>query len=377
MRILHTVNQYYPEIGGSEEAVRQISERMVRLGHDVTVATGYSPKRKELRHNGVAIRQFRCSGNSVDGYGGNPEEYRAFLRKEGFDVILNYGTLVWSTDLTFEMMPHLSARRVLLPCCYYRLGDARYRAYFDGLPGAIAQYDAAIYFSVRNNDWTFAERHGLTNGVIIPNAADPSEFTAAERGNLRKRFGLTDEVIVLTVSNHGWVKNHRFFWDCVPGIKAAGGFPVMIGEAYAPAPLKWLKQCYPHCRSKGLIHSVPVLEHCSRQFVRDAYADADIFLFGSSFECSPLVMFEALASGTLFVTTECGNVRDMAEIACVVRDGAEATATIRDFISDRGRYRDRIERGRSLIGESLNWEKISRDYEALYQRILSSASGPP
>ena len=39
MKILHTVEYYAPSVGGAQEVVRQISERMVQRGHQVTVAT--------------------------------------------------------------------------------------------------------------------------------------------------------------------------------------------------------------------------------------------------------------------------------------------------------------------------------------------------
>ncbi len=45
MRILHTVEFYHPSIRGAQEVVRQFSERLVTLGHDVTVVTTKLPER--------------------------------------------------------------------------------------------------------------------------------------------------------------------------------------------------------------------------------------------------------------------------------------------------------------------------------------------
>ena len=56
MRILHTVEFYPPSIGGMQEVVRQLSERLVLLGHDVTVATTRIPERTASSQNGVKIR---------------------------------------------------------------------------------------------------------------------------------------------------------------------------------------------------------------------------------------------------------------------------------------------------------------------------------
>ena len=55
MKILHTVEFYHPSIGGMQEVVKQLSERLVLLGHDVTVATTKMSERKESCINGVKI----------------------------------------------------------------------------------------------------------------------------------------------------------------------------------------------------------------------------------------------------------------------------------------------------------------------------------
>src|SRR5262249_25311677 len=45
LRIVHTVQMYHPHVGGSEEVVKQLSERLAARGHSVTVATGSLPER--------------------------------------------------------------------------------------------------------------------------------------------------------------------------------------------------------------------------------------------------------------------------------------------------------------------------------------------
>ena len=82
MKILHTVEFYYPSVGGAQEVVRQLSEHMVRMGHDVTVATTRLPARERLTHNGVKIVEFAISGNRVRGLEGGVDDYRGFLDEQ-------------------------------------------------------------------------------------------------------------------------------------------------------------------------------------------------------------------------------------------------------------------------------------------------------
>src|SRR5439155_1573804 len=47
-----------------------------------------------------------------------------------------------------------------------------------------------------------------------------------------------------------------------------------------------------------------------RNEVLSAYHAADLFVFGSTIECSPIVLFESAASRTPFVTSDCGNAAE-------------------------------------------------------------------
>ena len=80
MKILLTVETYLPEKNGMSEVVRQISENLVLLGHDITVATSYNSSRNCVSQiSGVKIVEFKLSGNSVQGILGDPKDYIHFL----------------------------------------------------------------------------------------------------------------------------------------------------------------------------------------------------------------------------------------------------------------------------------------------------------
>src|SRR5438105_3107711 len=134
MKILHTVEFYYPSVGGAQEVVRQLSEHMVRMGHDVTVATTKLPARERNVHNDVKIAEFAISGNRVRGIEGDVDDYHRFVTREQFDVVLNYAAQQWATDLFFDVIDEVDARKVLVPCGYSALYDRAYAQYFAELP---------------------------------------------------------------------------------------------------------------------------------------------------------------------------------------------------------------------------------------------------
>src|SRR5437773_7620617 len=126
MKILHTVEFYTPSTGGAQEVVRQISEQLVKRGHEVTVATTKLPNRATATINGVRIESFAISGNSVRGCAGETNRYTEFLLSGKFDIMMNYAAQQWATDLTYPILDQLPYRRVMAPCGFSGLFDAKY-----------------------------------------------------------------------------------------------------------------------------------------------------------------------------------------------------------------------------------------------------------
>src|SRR3989338_425410 len=60
---------------------------------------------------------------------------------------------------------------------------------------------------------------------------------------------------------------------------------------------------------------IHVLSHVERRHIVSAYKQAKLFVFGSKIECSPLVLFEAMAAKLPFVTTACGNSAELASMS--------------------------------------------------------------
>ena len=97
--ILLCCEQYPPSVGGVQEVMRQIAERLAAMGHRVTVATSRHPERgQDVIRNGVRIVSFAVSGNAVKGLSGDIGEYQSFLRNSDFDAILIKAAQQWTFD---------------------------------------------------------------------------------------------------------------------------------------------------------------------------------------------------------------------------------------------------------------------------------------
>lgn len=393
MRILHTVEFYHPSVGGAQEVVRQLSERLVRLGHEVTVATSRLPERELDELNGVRIEGFAVSGNAVRGISGETGRYREFLLGSDFDVIMNYAAQQWATDLMLPLLERIPARKVLVPCGYSGLYLPEYADYFENMRSWLKRYDACVYMSDTYRDIEFARGCCADNGVLIPNGAGEDEFGEVPDIDIRRKLGVpSDHLLILHVGSHTGTKGHR---DAMRIFKRSGiEHATLLIVANNP-----MSECGLRCRLSSMMNRFsPSSRSMDKRIVvttlpRDetvaTYHAADLFLFPSSIECSPLVLFEAAASRTPFLTTDVGNASEIVQWTRggellptlelddgYVRADVDASAELlRELACDPGRRRELARSGHEAWRARFTWEGIVQQYEALYTKLLNDRPG--
>ena len=369
MRILHTVEFYDPARGGAEEVVRQISEGLARRGHQVTVATTFVPHRRQRQLQGVKIEDFQIRGNAAFGMKGEVQRYRSFLLEERFDLMMNYAAQVWTTDMALPLLKFISAAKVLAPCGLSALRKwwlrLLYAAYFNALPRYLHEYDAVVYHSRSTLDRAFGDRHGIGNGVLIPNGAPRGEFAQRVCG-FRKAFGLENCFLVLNVSNHHRIKGH---YDLYAVLERAGQ-PNLRLAVIGDRPTGG-RSCFSRCEAEASRSGgkIVLLEGVARPLVISAFFEADLFVLTSEVECFPLVILEAMAAGTPWISFPAGNVREL-QGGLVVDSPRELAAAIGFLSNDPAARRLLGEKGRSSWQQSYTWDRILNLYESLYYRLV-------
>lgn len=391
MHILHTVESYFPSVGGMQEVVMQLSERLVSLGHTVTVATSYHPDRKSCIHNGVHIEQFRICGNTVRGIKALPSEitrYQTYISDPQFDIVTNFAAQQWATDLSLPLLRSIRAKKVFVPTGFSRLHDTAYTSYFSELPGHMQNYDVNVFLSHTYQDIQFAHAHGIQNKVVIPNGAAYDEFTKPHV-NIRAKLGIPqDHFLVVHVGSHTGQKGHSEAIRMFSKAKIANSTLLIIGNSFG-------RGCTYTCAAKNVLKkaSIPyMLEHkkllvtsLSRTDTVAAYHEADLFLFPSNIECSPLTLFEAMASSTPFLCTDVGNAAEIIDWSGGAgillpttknKNGyshalIEASARCIESLYTDEEARLRMGKaGHDAWIQNYTWEKIASNYESLYASLL-------
>ena len=384
MKILLTVEYYTPSVGGAQEVVKQLAERLARRGHRVTVATTRLPQRQAVEINGVRIAEFPIRGNQALGFDGPVEDYQRFLLDGDFDAMLNYAAQQWTTDLVLPLLGRLTYPALLAPCGFSGLRNAAYAGYFAELPEALRRYDRLILHSDIYQDAAYLREHGLGYRVMTNGAAE-DEFSQAD-GSFRRRYRIPDNaVMLLTVGSHTGIKGHKLAIQAFGQAAIGRAVLVIIGNTLNN------QGCLPSCRKRALLanltgfgrKTVHLLDP-PRADVVAAYHAADLFVFGSNVECSPLVLFEAMASRTPFVSLACGNAAEIADWGqggvilpthpwkngMVNGDVDDMATAITRLVRDPEERRRLAENGYRAWRERFTWERIVMQYESLLMEAI-------
>jgi glycosyltransferase involved in cell wall biosynthesis len=384
MNILHTVEFYSPSVGGAQEVVKQISEQLVKLGHSVTVATTKIDSRKNCEINGVHIEEFNLSGNAVFGYKGEAGRYQQFLLDSNFDLMLNYAAQQWATDLVFPILSKIVYPKIMIPCGFSGLYNPQYSEYFANMGNILRSYDHLIFHAGAYRDIDFARNHGISHYSIIPNGASKEEFEQTD-ATFKQRYGLpADYPLILTVGSHTGLKGHRLAIESFRRSHVRHANLMIIGNVVGG------RSCLRDCNKRALYTNLlsfgnkkVLLYNPPRSDVVAAYHAADLFLFGSNVEYSPLVLFEAMASKTPFISTNCGNAEEIVAWGgsgiilprvnlpqgMVDADPNEMARVIEALMSDPQKRFQMAQSGYQTWLERFTWENIALEYERVYQSL--------
>ncbi|MBA4389470.1 MAG: alpha-L-glycero-D-manno-heptose alpha-1,3-glucosyltransferase [Syntrophus sp. (in: bacteria)] len=452
MRLLICCEFYAPSTGGVQEVMRQIAERMVLRGHEVTVATTQLVNRTFTELNGVHIEGFLVVGNGARGMKGEIKRYQDFVVNAEVDAVFVKAAQQWTFDALWPVLDRIKARKVFIPCGFSGLYQPAYAAYFKQLPDILRLFDHLIFYASQYRDIDFVRNHGMHHFTVIPNGASETEFEAPGDPFFRRRYNIPEEsFLFLTVGSLTGMKGHLELAEAFSKLDTGNRPAVLLLNGNHPAPpqitagseyyaidkerKKQQKQLRRFIDFVSRVREVYLIKGWSRlielavsfierkltlfpvkyiplklanplqywikkankQFPlkqtllldlpRDelvqAFKNADLFVFASNIEYSPLVLFEAAAAGTPFLSVPVGNAEEIAEwtgcgIICPGNIDSKGytrvspkvlAAHMKDAMNSPHLLKELGQRGYNRWKEKYSWSKIVVDYEKIFAGI--------
>jgi glycosyltransferase involved in cell wall biosynthesis len=449
MRLLFCCESYPPVGGGVAEVMRQIAEGMVRAGHEVVVATTHVPGRHIDVINGVRVRGFRVDGNMARGLTGEVESYRDFVVDSRADAVLIKAAQQWTFDALWPVLDRIAARKVFIPCGFSGLYESSFAEYYKELPAVLRKFDHLIFYADNYRDIDFARAHGIAKFSVVPNGASEAEFDTLMDPAIRARLGAgARDFIFLTVGNPILMKGHRELVEAYARLATDGQPTVLILNASWPQSWRppagigllqpvvtslwrvwqavrpiagvvyrsgqalqrtgwrgfrahwrtgmrrrrsWRELEWWIARARAQPGKKVVCVDLPRAELIETFKAADLFVFASSIEYSPLVLYEAAAAGTPFLSVPVGNAEEIARwtgagvICPATQDGDGYTRVdprvlaqeMRRCMKDSALLVRLGRSGKENWRARFTWDKIVPEYEAVLRGCVPAVAVPP
>jgi len=209
---------------------------------------------------------------------------------------------------------------------------------------------------------------------IIPNGVDISRFNPKVSGEvIRKRFGIKrKERIVLTISRFHPKKGYAYLVRAIPLIIKENPETKFMFCGRGPDEQNIANSV----RSLGLSQNVIFAGFINEREKPMYYAAADIFVVPSLVENAPLTILEALASGKPVVASRTGNITELIrnELSGKLVDPKDTTRLARAIIEylENPILREVTGiKGREDVVRSYSWNSIAKKTLNLYENLLS------
>lgn len=297
IRIAMVCHRYYPDIGGVETHIREISERLVNRGFDVEVIctdpTGKHPTQEY--YNGVKIRRFKSFSPKNALYLA-PQLY-FYLKKHRYDIIHahNYHALPalfasFAAEGRFIFTPHYhggshSPIRNLLLMPYKWIGL-----------GIFEKAEKVVCVSKYEMKLIKNEFHVPVSKLVhIPNGLNLEEFRDAREHKKNSK-------LILYAGRLESYKGIQYVIEALPLLE---GYRLkVVGEG------SYERRLHELARKINVSDRIDWLKGIERKELLSCFKSADVFVNLSTFEAYGITVAEALASGTPCIVAKGGALEE-------------------------------------------------------------------
>jgi glycosyltransferase involved in cell wall biosynthesis len=242
-------------------------------------------------------------------------------------------------------------------------------------PWLMRRYDQLVFLSGRRDfgrflDHRIARWTGFKNFSIIPNGAFAREFNNDALPDFRGEFNPGSGLLLLCVANYCDRKNQLLAVRAFRRAQLKDATLVLIGgEFNGYSEQVWrldaaLQKELPAGR-------VVLLEKLSRAQTCAAYRAADLFVLPAKAETQPIVLLEAMASQTPWLSTDTGCVSELPG-GIVARSEDDLVEKMRELASSPALRQKLADDGRAACRQTFDWEQVVAAYDRLATKVCGN-----
>ena len=388
MKILMLTWEYPPRIvGGIARVVHDLSKRLIKDGHEVTVVTYRDNADVPEYENDKGVNVY-----TVDNYMIHPNNFidwimqlnfnmlskaTEIINKEGgFDVIHAHDWLV-----TYAAKSLKNAYDIPIVATIHATEAGRNSGIHDETQRYINDTEWLLTYEatevIVNSNYMKNEIQRLFGLPfdkinVIPNGINLSNFTGIERDyDFRRQYAMDNEKIILYVGRLVYEKGVQHLIAAMPKILSnyndakliIAGRGGMMDELRAEAS------------NLGLNDKIYFTGYLNSKQVQKMYKCADVAVFPSTYEPFGIVALEAMLAGVPTVVSDVGGLD---EIVTHGVDGMKSYAgnanSIADSVTallyDHQLATNVSKKAKQKVKDQFNWEKIAQDTHFTYEKAI-------
>lgn len=387
MKILMLTWEYPPRIvGGIARVVHDLSKRLIKDGHDVTVVT-YRDGDTPYFENDKGVNVYR-----VDNYMIRPNNFidwimqlnfnmvakaSEIIAKEGkFDVIHAHDWLVASSAKTLK-----HAYDIPIVSTIHATEAGRNSGIHDDTQRYINDTEWMLTYEstevIVNSNFMKGHIQGLFGLPfdkinVIPNGININSFNGIERDyEFRRQYAADNERIILYIGRLVYEKGIQHLIAAMPKILEnyhdskliVAGKGGMIEELKAEA------------QAMGISHKVYFTGYLDTKQVQKMYKCADVAVFPSTYEPFGIVALEAMLAGVPTVVSDVGGLNEIVEhrvtgMKSYVGNANSIADSVLSVLYDYQLAANIAKKAKAKVKELYNWNKIAQDTYFTYQKAI-------
>lgn len=387
MKILMLTWEYPPRIvGGIARVVNDLSKRLIKDGHEVTVVT-YREGNAPYFEDDKGVKVYR-----VDNYMIHPNNFidwilqmnfnmiakaNELIAKEGaFDVIHAHDWLVAYAAKTLK-----NSYDIPIVSTIHATESGRNTGIHDEVQRYINDTEWMLTYEstevIVNSNYMKRELQSLFGLPfekinVTPNGINVNMFNGIERDyDFRRQYALDNEKIILFMGRLVYEKGVQHLISAMPKILNSyhDAKLVIAGKGGMIDELK------AQVNAMGIGNKVYFTGYMDAKQVAKMYKCADVSVFPSTYEPFGIVALEAMLAGIPIVVSDIGGLNEIVEHG---QNGMKSYAgnpnsladSILELLYNPQLCDNVVKKAKAQVKNEFNWTKIAQDTHFIYQKAI-------
>lgn len=387
MKILMLTWEYPPRIvGGIARVVNDLSKRLIKDGHEVTVVT-YREGNAPYFEDDKGVKVYR-----IDNYMINPNNFIDWIMQMNFNMVAKASEII-ASEGKFDV---IHAHDWLVAYAAKTLKNSYHTPIVSTIHATESGRNSGIHDEtqryINDTEWmlTYESTEVIVNSNymkrelqslfglpfekinVVPNGINVNMFSGIERDyEFRRKYALDNEKIILFMGRLVYEKGIQHLISAMPKILAGyhDAKLVIAGKGGMTNELK------AQVNSMGISNKVYFTGYMDSKQVCKMYKCADVSVFPSTYEPFGIVALEAMLSGTPVVVSDIGGLNEIVEhrengMKSYAGNPNSIADSILELLYNPQLSQEVVKKARNMVKNEYNWAKIAQDTHFTYQKAI-------